>query len=171
MESIAAKYDKVFQGMGRVDTEPIHIQMKNEATKTAQLRRPVPHQFREAVAEKLKYMVENDLIEGLLPPGECKGWIHNIVVTKKSWDLKEVRINVDTKRMNNDIVKTKTEELRHDLEGSDRFSALDCRDSFFHFLLDEVLQDLFKFHGMDGVYRFKDDILIHGKGQQHNINL
>ena len=44
----------------------------------------IPHQFREAVEEKLKYMVENDLIEGPLPPSECKGWIHNIVVTKKS---------------------------------------------------------------------------------------
>ena len=79
---------------------------------------------------------------------------------------------------------------------------LDCRDSFFHFLLDEVSQDLFKFLGIDGVYRFKvlvmstpptsgechaamakiltglkgvivikDDILVHGKGKEHDANL
>ena len=105
------------------------------------------------------------MIEGPLPPEECKGWIHNLVVTKKRWDSQEVRINVDTKRMNKFIVKTSvpiptTEELRHDLEGSDRFSVLDCRDSFFHFMLDEESQDLFKFHGIDGIYKFK--VLVMG---------
>ena len=144
--------------------------------------------------------MDNDL-------SECKGWIQNIVVTKKNWDSNEVCINVDTKRMNQYIVKTKipiptTEELRHDLAGSDRFTVLDCCDSFFHFLLDEASQDLFKFHGIGAVYRFKvlvigtppasgechaamakilsglpgvivikDNILIHGKGNQHDINL
>ena len=33
-----------------------------------------------------------------------------------------------------------TEDLRHNLEGSDPFTALECRDSFFHFLLDQVSQ-------------------------------
>ena len=109
--------------------------------------------------------------------------------------------------MNQYIMQTKipiptTEELRHDLAGSDLLSALDCRDSFFHFLLDEVSQDLFKFHGIDGVYRFKvlvmgtppasgechaamakildgipgvivikDDILVHGRGKDHDVAL
>ena len=67
--------------------------------------------------------------------------------------------------MNEQLVHTKipiptTEELRHDLEGSDKFSALDCRDSFFHFPLDDETQELFKFHGHDGVYRFK--VLVTG---------
>ena len=126
------------------------------------------------------------------------------MVTKKNGDSNEMRINVDTKLMNDQIIKTKipiltTEDFRHNLKGSDRFSALDCRDSFFHFLLDEVSQDLFKFHGIDGVYCFKvlvmgtptasgechtamanilsglkgvivikDDILVHGQGQEHD---
>ena len=63
-------------------------------------------------------MLDNDLIEGPLPPDQCKRWIHNIVVTKKAWDSKEVRINMDTKRMNCYIVKKTipiptTEELRN----------------------------------------------------------
>ena len=109
--------------------------------------------------------------------------------------------------MNDSVVKTKIaiptmEDLRHDHEGSDRFSALDCRDSFFHFLLDEESQELFKFHGPDSIYRFlvlvmvtppasgechnimskilqglegviviKDDILVHSKGDQHDVKL
>ena len=173
----------------------------------AQGKRPIPIQLKDAVQKKLQYMKENKLIEGPLPPGECKGWIHNMVITKKSWSIEEVRINIDTKRMNDDIVQTKipiptTEELRHGLEGSDKFLVLDCRDSFFHFLLDEESQDLFKFHADDGVYRFlvlvmgtplasgechaamsyrldsldgviviKDDIVVHGKGAEHDANL
>ena len=130
-----------------------------------------------------------------------------MVITKKKWDADEVRINIDTKRMNPHLVPTKVaiptpEQLRHKMHGSDRFTAVDCRDSYFHFLLDPESQDLFKFHGEDGVYRFKvlvmgtppasgechnamahilqglkgviqikDDIVVHGKGKEHDANL
>ena len=155
MDEIAEKHASVFQGMGRANTEPIHIEIEDDAIPVAQGRRPIPHQLREAAQEKLKYLLDNDLIEGPLPAEECKGWIHNIVVTKKGWSSSEVRINVDTKKMNQYIIKKTipiptTEDLRHNLEGSDRFTALDCTDSF-HFLLDEVSKDLFKFYGIDGV--------------------
>ena len=79
-----------------------------------------------------------------------------MVITKKAWDSDEVRINIDTKRMNSHLVETKVpiptvEEVRHQLKGSDRLSAVDCRDAYFHFLLDEESQQLFKFHGADGL--------------------
>ena len=95
--------------------EPIHIQMKGEVPPIAQGSH-IPMQLREAVQKKLQDMKNNGLIEGPLPPAKRKGWIHNLVITKKSWDSEEVRINVDTKRMNDDIVQTKipiptTEEL------------------------------------------------------------
>ena len=61
--------------------------------------------------------------------------------------------------MNDQLIKAKmsiptTEELQHDLQGSDQFSALNCRDSIFHFRLDKKSQELFKFQGHNGVYRF-----------------
>ena len=110
-----------------------------------------------------------------MPPSEAKGWLTNMVITKKAWDSNEVRINIDTKRMNDQVVPTKMpiptpEELRHKLGDSDRISAIDCKDSYFHFLLDEESQELFKFHGEDGVYRFK--VLVMGtpsaSGECHN---
>ena len=153
--------------------------MEPDARPVAQGKCPIPIQFNNAVRKKLDYMKENGLVEGLL--------------------------NVDTKRMTEYLVQKKiptTEELRHELEGSDRFTALDCRDSFFHFLLDKDSQELFKFHEEDSVYRFlvlvmgtppasgechtamskileglrgviviKDNILVHGKGEEHDRNL
>ena len=73
--------------------------------------------------------------------------------------------------------------------GSDRFTALDARDAFYHFLLTKRSQDLFKFNTEEGVYKFlclvmsqilaglkgvlaiKDDILVHGNGADHDKNL
>ena len=159
METIARKHTGVFEGMGRAKVNPIDIQMKPVAHPTAQPRRPIIMQFREPFKKKMEYLKENGLVEGPLEPKECTGWIHNPVITKKSWSSKEIRINIDTKRMNDQLVKTKMpiptpEELCHELEGSDRFSAVDCRDAFFHFLLTKKAQELFKFHRHDGLYRF-----------------
>ena len=47
-----------------------------------------------------------------------------MVVTKKKWDSEEVRINIDTKRMNSSLVPTKIpiptpEQMRHQMAGSD----------------------------------------------------
>ena len=138
MKQIVEDHRPVFQGMGRAKVPPIHIQVKEDARPITQPKRPIPLQLREATLRKLKELKENDLIEGPLPPRECKGWLTNMVITKKKWDENEVRINIDTKRMNNQLVPTKIpipspEELRHTLKGSDRFSAVDAHDSYFHF--------------------------------------
>ena len=104
-------------------------------------------------------MKSDRLVEGPLSANEYKGWIDNPVANKKRWSSEEVRIIIDTKQMNDQLIKAKmsiptTEELQHDLQGSDQFSALNCRDSIFHFRLDKKSQELFKFQGHNGVYRF-----------------
>ena len=152
MDQIVQENQEVFKGMGRAKIDPIHIQLKEDAIPVTQGKRPIPIQLREATLKKLQELKEHDLIEGPLPISECKGWVTNMVITKKKWDSDEVRINIDTKRMNDQLVPTKIpiptpEQLRHKMEGSDRFTAVDCRDSYFHFLLDPESQDLFKFHG------------------------
>ena len=48
MTKIADKHADVFQGMGRADTEPIHIEIDEQAVPVAQGRRQIPHQLREA---------------------------------------------------------------------------------------------------------------------------
>ena len=73
-----------------------------------------------------------------------------MVITKKAWDADEVRIDIDTKMTNDQLVPTKipiptAEELRHQMERSDRISNIDCKDSYFHFALDEDTQNLFTF--------------------------
>ena len=95
MVAIANKHRAVFKGMGRAKIDPIHIQMKDEITPIAQGKCPI--HFRHAVHEKLQYMKENGLVEGPLAARECRGWIHNMLIMRKSWSNDEVPINVDTK--------------------------------------------------------------------------
>ena len=69
----------------------------------------------------------------------------------KAWDSDKIRLNIDTKLMNKWVVETKypiptPEELQHKFKGSDMFTTLDGRDSFFNFGLNHKSQDLFKFH-------------------------
>ena len=78
MEELATKHADVFHGMGRAKTDPIHIEIRDDAVPIAQGRRQIPHQLKEAAQQKLKYLLDNDLIEGPLPAEECKGWIHNM---------------------------------------------------------------------------------------------
>ena len=61
----------------------------------------------EATLKKLQELKENDFIEGPLLTSECTGWVTNMVITKKKWNENEVRINIDTKRMNEQLVPTK----------------------------------------------------------------
>ena len=141
MDKIVRENHKVFEGMGRAKVDPIHIQLKEGAVPITQGKRPIPIQFREATLKKLQELKDNDLIEGPLPVSECTGWVTNMVITKKKWDEREVRINIDTKRMNSQLIPTKIpiphpEQLRHKMEGSDRFTIVDCRDSYYHFLMD-----------------------------------
>ena len=165
MADIVKEHQAVFQGMGRAKVPPIHIQMKEGARPIMQGKRQIPIQLREATLKKLQELKANDLIEGPLPTKECTGWVTNMVINKKKWNENEVRINIDTKRMNDQLESTTIpiptpEQLRHKLEGSDRFTTVDGRDMYYHFLLDPESQDLFKFHGEDGIYRFK--VLVMG---------
>ena len=107
MNKIAEEYSDIFEGVGRAKCDPIHTQMKEGAIPVTQPKRQIPLQFKEETRKKLQYLKDNGLIEGPLPPGECKGWLTNMVITKKAWNSDEVRINIDTKRMNDQVVPTK----------------------------------------------------------------
>ena len=90
--------------------------------------------------------MKNNLVEGPQEDKDAKGWLHNIVIMDKAWDSDEIRLNIDTKLMNKWVVKIKysiptPEELQHKFKGSDKFTTLDERDSFFHFGLDNKSQD------------------------------
>ena len=74
-------------------------------------------------------MVDED-IEGPLETEEPGTYISNLVITDKKWDPQRIGVRLDCQQINKDIYQTHepiptTEELRHKLEGSNRFSVID----------------------------------------------
>ena len=79
-------------------------------------------------------MVDEDIIEGPLETEEPGTYISNLVITDKKWDPQRIRVTLDCQQVNKDIYQTHepiptTEELRHKLEGSNRFSVIDIANS------------------------------------------
>ena len=104
------------------------------------------------------------VVSGPLTSESARGWIHNVVITQKSWSDKKIRVNLDTRLMK-DVVKTShfpiptPQELRHNFAGSDRYSVIDLNRAFHQFKMDDESQDLFvsveheQHHGHGGYQR------------------
>ena len=83
MAKITAEFAHVFKGMGRAKVEPIDIKLKPEALPVTQGRREIPIHYRKPLENKIKELLQHDLIEGPLPAKKVKGWVHNPVITDK----------------------------------------------------------------------------------------
>ena len=154
-------------------------------------------------------MLRDDIIEGPLELEEPGTYVSNLVITDKKWDPSgnHIRVTLDCQAANKDIYPTHepiptSEELRHNLKGSDRFSLLDISNCFHQFEIDSEAKKLFTFRVPRGMFRFKrmvmgtspasseiqkkvretiagcknarnikDDILIYGKGKEHDLYL
>ena len=204
MEIIKEQFADIFEGIGEAKVPPIHVYIDKNAKPIAQKQRPIPINMMEPLKQKLDEFVAAGIIEGPLDSEHARGWVHNVVLTKKKWDAKAIRLNIDTRNMEAVVQKTHfpiptAEQLRHEFAGSDRFTTLDLNHAFHQLRLDEASQDLFKFTTPFGLYRFKrlvmgahtasaechdkikgivkgisgvaqikDDMVIHGKGKQHD---
>ena len=168
----------------------------------------------EPLKKHLAELLAEDVIEGPLGSEHATGWVSNVVITAKKYDpdggkeaRSKIRMNLDTRLME-DVVLTAhfpiptAEQLRHQFEGSDRYSVIDLNHAFHQFEIDEESRALFVFttpfglyrfkrlvmgtapasaechtklkdllEGLEGVVQIKDDLVIHGKGQEHDERL
>ena len=105
--------------------------------------------------------MEELIKEGVVTPLECingTDWIHNIVITVKKWSPDKIRMNLDARPMKR-VVKLlhyhipTPHELRHEFQGSDRFSIVDFNHTFHQFAMDKESRNLFTFHTPWGLHR------------------
>ena len=159
MDAIFVQFQELFSGIGVAKIPPIQIYMKEGAQPVAQKQRPVPVHMMKPLRKKLDEFLEEGVIEGPLESEQARGWVHNIVLTKKKWDDKAIRLNIDTRAMEKfaDVphfpIPT-AEQLRHKFLGSDRYSTLDMNHAFHQLELTDSSKDLFKFTTPYGLFRF-----------------
>ena len=104
-------------------------------------------------------MLKDDIIEGPIAIEEPGTFLSNLVITKKR-DSEKIRVTLDCKDVNKEIYATHepiptSEELRHKLAGSDRFSTLDMTNCYHQFEIAEHARKLFSFRTPWGIYRYK----------------
>ena len=81
-----------------------------------------------------------------------------MITDKKGSD--RIRVTLDCQDVNKEIYATHepiptTEELRHQLNGSDRFSTLDMTNCYHQFVIEEGARKLFSFRTPWGTFRYK----------------
>ena len=102
----------------------MHIEVDNSVKPDQQKRRPIAIHYLDKFKEHIEELHRAGVVSGPLTSESARGWIHNVVITQKSWTDKKIRVNLDTRPMK-DVVKTShfpiptPQELRHNFAGSD----------------------------------------------------
>ena len=207
MQQLLEEYGDLFKGIGNAKIEPIHIYTKKGRTPVAQKQRPIARHYLEPLRKHLDELLAADVIEGPLGSEHANGWVSNIVITAKGWDKSRIRMNLDTRLMADNVRQAHfpiptSEQLRHEFQGSDRFTSLDLNHAFHQLPIDDESRKLFVFttpfglyrykrlvmgtppassecheklralfQGLKGVVQIKDDLVVHGRGQEHDDNV
>ena len=159
MTELVKPFQQVFQGIGAAKVEPVHIEVDKTVKPVQQKRRPIAINYLDMFKEHIEELHRAGVVSGPLTSESARGWIHNVVITQKSWTDKKIRVNLDTRPMK-DVVKTShfpiptPQELRHNFAGSDRFSVIDLNHAFHQFKMDDESQELFVFYTPWGLYKY-----------------
>lgn len=135
MKRLVEDFPKLFtDNTGKVKGPPIKIQIRKDAVPVIQPSRRIPLHYMERLKSELKLMKDQDIIEGPIDIEEPGTFISNLVITDKK-DTDRIRVTLDCQEVNKVIYPTHepiptSEELRHNLIGSDRFSTLDMTNCF-----------------------------------------
>lgn len=150
---ILTKYDKIFKGLGKIDTA-YHIELSENAIPVVSAARKIPIALHDIVKKKLDEMVEQNI---LIPTPEPTDWSHPIVcVPKPSGD---VRICIDPRNLNKYIRRPHhhiptQEQLFTDLQNANYFTKLDASSAFLQVPLDEPSSYLCTISTIFGRFRY-----------------
>ena len=157
MKKIIEKFPEVFtDSTGKFKGSPIKIQVREDAVPVIQASRRIPLHYMDRLEAELKKMVKEDIIEGPIEMEEPGTFLSNLVITDKT-DTDQIRVTLDCQAVNKEIYPThepipSSEELRHNLRGSDRFSKLDMTNCYYQFEIEEKARKLFAFRSPWGIF-------------------
>ena len=130
------------------------LQVDPEVKPVQQKQRPIAFQYKQLYKDHIEQLQKEGVVSGPLHSKSARGWIRKVIITRKNWNDKKIKVNLDTRPMVN-AVKTShfpiptPQELSHNFLGSDLFSVLDSNHAFHQFKLDEDNKDLFVFYSQD----------------------
>lgn len=115
--------------------------------------RRVPFALEEKVADKLKYLLDQDIIERVQEPS---AWVSPIVPVLK--DSGEIRLCVDMRRANQAVLREThplpiVEEMFGSINGAVRFSKVDIKDAYHQVEISKRSREITTFITKQGLFR------------------
>jgi hypothetical protein len=155
---LVKQYEHLFQGVGKMRDVEIKLHIDPNVPPIAQPERRIPFHLRNKVAEELKRLEENDIIEDATGPTP---WVSPIVAAPKPKNPNEVRVCVDMRLPNRAIHRERhpasptVDDIIHSLNGAKKFSKLDLRSGYHQLVLAPESRHITTFATHKGLKRYK----------------
>jgi len=154
-EEMLKPYDELFSGLGKMKGLEVKIAVDDSIPPVAQRYSRIPFGLRAKVEEKLKELVDLDIIELVTEPTP---WVSPLVVVPKPSG--DIRLCVDMRRANEAIIRERfpiptIEELLQDMCQSRVFSKIDFNLGYHQLCLHPESRNITTFTTHIGNFRYK----------------
>ena len=157
LDNILNKHAKVFQGLGKLKTDKVKLNIDTHQAPKAQPQRRIPYHIRQKVENAIEELEKQDIIERV-PESQPTPWVSRIVaVPKKDGG---VRICVDMRCANEAIKRVRhpiptVDDVSFELNGAQYFFKLDLSQAYHQLELEEESRYITTFSTHLGLYRYK----------------
>ena len=159
LDSILKKHAIVFEGLGKLKTDKVKLNIDQRQTPKAQPQRRIPYHIREKVHDALVELEKIDIIERVPEnqPTPTLGVSYCRSTKKKDGG---VRICVDMRSANEAIQRIRhpiptVEDVSFELNGAQYFSKLDLSQTYHQLELEEDSRYITTFSTHLGLFRYK----------------
>lgn len=148
--------EDVFGECGKLNTEPVKIQLREGATPYhVRVARRIPLPLMSSVTKELQRMENAEVIQKITEPTD---WCSPLVVTRKKTG--GVRLCVDLRVLNKAVLRERymiptIEDVKVKLAGGHVFTSLDAASGYYQIPLDQDSQKLTTFMTPQGRYCFR----------------
>ena len=154
-ELLKIQYPEVFNGVGKLKTRQVTLHIDPSVKPVAQPLRRTPFNLRKKVEEKIKDLIDMDIIEAVDGPTP---WVNPVVIVPKPDG--EIRLCIDMRRANEAIVRGRhpiptVDEILQGINGSKLFSKLDLKWGYHQLELSPESREITTFATHAGLYRYK----------------
>ena len=145
----------MFSGVGKLKDRTVQLHIDPNVKPVAQPIRRTPFSLRSKVEEKVKELIDLDIIE---PAAGPTPWVNPVVVVPKSQG--DIRLCIDMRRANEAILRERhpiptVDEILQSLNGSKVFSKLDLRWGYHQLELTDDSREITTLVTHCGLFRYK----------------
>ncbi|PFX17850.1 Transposon Ty3-G Gag-Pol polyprotein [Stylophora pistillata] len=154
-ENLLRDFSECFEGAGKLKGFQAKLHVDTSIKPVAQKLRPPPYGLRDKIEQKLKELVNCDIIEPVEGPTP---WVSPVVVVPKPSG--DIRLCVDMRKANEAIVRERhpiptVDDILYQMNGSKVFSKLDLKWGFHHIELEQQSRVITTFITHKGLYGYK----------------